>query len=435
MSENTILSFGNHHRCCEILDRYLQLSVCMEKSKVESILVNVNHSICDLNNLIIKYNDGERFSVDELRSGIREVDVMLVCLLDLRTIFNIDVKKLKMDSRLENTFLQNKDKVKRFRWLRGLLLAHPVDMNRGEDTVYLEDVRRASDAPVSIFHDKMNECDFLLNIRGKNEELGDWEGLSFIKDVVDIGHLVVLALSNFNDIMQDKLNTVLSNLQHIPIAIDHSNVSNRIAGLKAVTRQRYPDFVIQTEDYTTGERAEKCVLDEVGAALSYNFDGLMGDIYCEYKRNLELALDRYEDDLQDMRFDTDDYFYDYLKQALRPDCKFLDNIIERSMLSYVEQKICKYLEFSDSRIEGLDAICKFQKLGYEACVNCNVLESQAVAIVYIYILRNVLSSVCDIDFSLPNGMIAAQYWAIVYWLGKMYQFGELEGVKFTYDEL
>lgn len=58
-----------------------------------------------------------------------------------------------------------------------------------------------------------------------------------------------------------------------------------------------------------------------------------------------------------------------------------------------------------------------------------------MAIVYIYILRNVLSSVCDIDFSLPNGMIASQYWAIIYRLGKMYQFGELEGVKFTYDEL
>lgn len=420
MSENAILSFDNHYRCCEILGRYLQLSMCAEKSKIESIRVNMNHSICDLNSLIIKYNNGESLSVDELRSGIREVDVMLVCLLDLRTIFNIDVKKLKMDSRLENTFLQDKDKVKRFRWLRGLLLAHPVDMDRGEDTVYLEDVRWASDAPVSIFYDKMNECDFLLNIRRKNEERDDWVGLSFIKDVADIGHLVVSAFSNFNDIMQDKLNTVLSNLQHAPIAIDHSNVSNRIAGLKHVTKQRYPDFVIQTEDYTTGERTEKYVLDEIGSALSYNFDGLMGDIYCGYKRNLELALDRYEDDLQGMRFDTDDYFYDYLKQALRPDCKFLDNIIERSMLSYVEQKICRYLEFSDSRIEGSDAICKFQKLGYSACVNCNVLEIQAVAIVYIYMLRNALSSVCDIDFSLPNGMIAAQYWAIIYRFGKMY---------------
>lgn len=435
MSENAILSFDNHYRCCEILDRYLQLSVCMEKSKVESIRVNMNHSICDLNGLIIKYNNGESLLVDELRSGIHKVDVMLGCLLDLRTIFNIDAKKLKMDSRLENTFLQNKDRVKRFRWLRGLVLAHPVDMDRGEDTIYLEDIMRASDAPVSIFHDKMNECDFLLNIRRKNEESDDWMELSFIKDVVDIGHLVVSAFSNFNDIMQDKLDEVLSNLQRTLIAVDHSNVSNRIAGLKAVTRQRYPDFVIQTEDYTTGERAEKYVLDEVGAALSYNFDGLMGDIYCEYKRNLELALDRYEYDLQGMRFDTDDYFYDYLKQALRPDCKFLDNIIEWSMLSYVEQKICKHLEFSDSRIEGLDAICKFQKLGYEACVNCSVLEIQAVAIVYIYMLRNALSSVCDIDFSLPNGMIAAQYWAIVYWFGKMYQSGELEGVKFIYDEL
>lgn len=433
MSENAILFFDNHYRCCEILDRYLQLSMCAEKSKIKSILVNMNHSIFDLNSLIIKYNNGESLSVDELRSGIREVDVMLGCLLGLRIVFNIDAKKSKTDSRLENMFLQDKDKVKRFRWLRGLVLAHPVDMDRGEDTIYLEDIMRASDAPVSIFHDKMNECDFLLNIRRKNEESDDWVELSFIKDVVDIGHLVVSAFSNFNDIMQDKLDEVLSNLQCTLIAVDHSNVLNRIAGLKAVTRQRYPDFVIQTEDYTTGERAEKCVLDEVGAALSYNFDGLMGDIYCEYKRNLELALDRYEDDLQDMRFDTDDYFYDYfydyLKQALRPDCKFLDNIIEWPMLSYAEQKICEHLEFSDSRIEGLDAICKFQKLGYKACVNCSVLEIQGVAIVYIYILRNVLSSVCDIDFNLPNGMIAAQYWAIIYRLGKMYQSGELEGVK------
>lgn len=396
----------------------MELLPLSEEIKVDTILIRISHTDDDFDELTNRYNSGVRLSVSDLNSGIVMVDDLLTCLIDLRRIFKIDKGKQSMPDRLLSIFSGSASRVEDFRTFRSLIVAHPVDTDRQEKTVYLEDVREMS----RTFHympaiENPDSCDFVLQLRHGQSGRSYWRGFSFKVAVMDVADLVFSALNDFNALMENELCKLVDSFVNSPITVDHGSMSLRLDDLRSITKIRYPRMFDCAD-----ELDEHCTLDDVKTIMAYSFTGRMGRMYDDYKSMIIKVLDRYEQDLQRMQFDVTNELdsVEYLFQAVHPDDSVFASMCKEDP-GYALSKVWDYLSLQDEQYSGYWALEKIGVHGQSA----DVLRAMATTTnqgFAIEMLHNVLESISgavDIfDFAVSNGEIAAQFRAFLFCVNK-----------------
>ena len=139
MSLNYDLWRERHNECAEKVHRICELNQSKDSVKCNSALCVMNHAMQDIR----AYFKRNVRSSAELCFLIRNIDVIITGILDINNIL-LGIGLNKPEKAIERCFT-DKAIICKFRTLRSLILAHPVDTHyvndRGEsETVYLDDI-------------------------------------------------------------------------------------------------------------------------------------------------------------------------------------------------------------------------------------------------------------------------------------------------------
>ena len=139
MNLNYDLWRERHNDCAKKVNRICELNQSKDFVKCNSTLCVMNHAMQDVQGF---FERNVRSSA-ELCFLIRNIDVIITGILDINHIL-LGIGLNKIEKAIERCFT-DKDIICKFRTLRSLILAHPVDTHyvndKGEsETIYLEDV-------------------------------------------------------------------------------------------------------------------------------------------------------------------------------------------------------------------------------------------------------------------------------------------------------
>lgn len=283
-----------HNTCRDLIVRLCELNKKADKYKSLSALEVMSHSMQDIK----KYFDNKTVSSAEICYLIRNIDFLITCILDLNNIlFGIGLNK--QGKAIEKCFL-NPEYITKFRTLRSLVLAHPVDTNYRDELgnqkiIYLEDI-----LPPQKFDyvHNLGEYDYKVVLCEPDSSNSTSHGLNVERDIVPAIKCIIESTEKLSDKVKENINEFEEKLKNTLLDLDKSCNQSYIDSLELELIRRYPSSV--TDDEL-----------EDGSIRHYS-------IVTKYKKYLEnpkykdYAMFEYkkiEHDLQNMTFDQDEGEY------------------------------------------------------------------------------------------------------------------------------
>ena len=332
-----------HSICVEKILRACDLDKSKDAVKNS---VKCNSTLCVMKNAmqdIQGYFERNVKSSAELCFLIRNIDVIVTGILDINNIqFGIGLNKT--EKAIERCFT-NKEIVCKFRTLRSLVLAHPVDTfflnDKGEsETMYLEDV-----LPFNPMVDGLvikEECDYVKRMCRPESHQSFSEPLSIEKDIIPVITTIIDSLDRLLSEADKKIASEEQNLIQQPLEINKDSIQEYILSLDRALSKRYPSAVeyIKNEDGTTSHYS---IVYECLMFFKAHFKKETQDIYNQFLEYVKMELKKIEVDLQNMEFNEDKYFSLLYCSDFAPSLSYekqkMEYLRESNETSYTEKYI------------------------------------------------------------------------------------------------
>lgn len=308
MSFDYSLWVEKHNTCVESVLRLCELDKSRDSVKKS---VKCNSTLCVMGNAmqdIQSYYEGNVRSAAELCFLVRNVDVIITGIMDINNmLFGIGLNR--QDKAIERCFPE-KDVISRFRTLRSLILAHPVDTHfnneKGESvTVYLEDVRPFNSI-IDGFAVK-EKCDYVRRMCSPETDESYFEPLSVDKDITPVINAIIDALDTLINNVERETQNAEKNLSEVNLEIDRSTTEAYIKSLDTELEKRYPSAIENTK-YENGMTEHYSIVYECLMFFNAHFSESTQSRYNTFLEYLMSELRKIEADLQAMKYNEDNYF-------------------------------------------------------------------------------------------------------------------------------
>lgn len=328
MKINYDLWHKNYNDCSEKVHRICELTPSSDSVKCVSALCVMKHAMQDIQGFFERNVQ----SSAELCFLIRNIDVLITGILAINKIlFGIGTKKTK--EAIERCFT-DKAIVCKFRHLRSLILAHPVDTSPDNDIEeperkYLEDFIPFNSFPslVASYYIK-EKCDYVLQLCKPESDTSFFEPLFLEKDIIPVINIIIDSIEQLTNNIERQIMLCGDELSRRPLCLDRSSIQNYIISLNQELEKRYPSVVDSDSHYSL---VYQCLL-----YFSVQFAKPTQSKYNLFLDYIRRELNKIETDLQQMAFDEDNYFSLLYNSRFAPD------------LSYEKQKM-EYLLNSDKK--------------------------------------------------------------------------------------
>lgn len=378
-----------HTACINSVQRLCELNnrkdAATSSVKCNSVLCVMNHAMQDIHS----YFQRNIQSSAELCFLIRNIDVIITSILDINhLLFGIGLNK--PEKAIERCFT-DKETICKFRTLRSMVLAHPVDTfftnEKGEsETVYLEDIRPFNPRFDGFF--VRQECDYVKRMCKPESNSSYFEPLSVANDILPVICTVIDSIELLTKNSDQQVLSVESDLSQRNLVLDKSSIQSYIVSLDAELVKRYPSAVTNTL-YSDGQTKHYSVIYECLQYFNTHFakeTQTRYDVFLDYIRS---ELHKIESDLQLMRFNEDCYF------TLLYNPEFATN------LTYEQSKM-EYLSASDA------------KSYTEAPIDSNISSDALWGIRCFRLLMPYIEEYIPVDKSVSDKELYCQYVAAEY---------------------
>lgn len=297
-----------HSICVEKILRACDLD--KSKDAVKNA-VKCNSTLCVIKNAMLDiqaYFDRNKKNSAELCFLIRNIDVIITGLLDINHIlFGIGLRK--QENAVARCFT-DKDVINKFRNLRSLIHAHPVDTNfandKGElEIVFLEDIRPYNPSTDGLLV-KVN-CDYVKRMCRPESHHSFFEPLSIEVDILPVISIIIDSLDRLICETDKKIASEEQALTSQHLNLSNDSIQEYILSLDKELERRYPS-VVENVEYNDGTTRHYSIIYECLMFYNAHFKKETEAVYGQFLNYLEKELKRIEVDLQNMEFDEDKYF-------------------------------------------------------------------------------------------------------------------------------
>ena len=384
MSLNYSLWREMHNDCAEKVHRICELNQSIDSVKCNSTLCVMNHAMQDIRG----YFERNIHSSAELCFLIRNIDVIITGILDINNIL-LGIGLNKTEKAIERCFT-DKNIVCKFRTLRSLILAHPVDTHyvndRGEsETVYLEDI-----SPFNPRFDGFlvkEKCDYVKRMCKPESNESYFEPLSIEKDIVPVINTIIDSIEQLTKNVECQT-TMLDKLSQNALCLDKSSIQKYIISLDRELEKRYPSAV-ENVTYANGDTSHYSMVYQCLMYFNAHFVKETQEKYDVFLEYVKSELHKIETDLQQMKFNEDSYFTLLCNPCFAPD------------FSYEKQKM-EYLLHSN------------EKLYTEEYISNDTPSNALWGIRCFRILMPYINEIIPVDVSVPDKDLYCQYVAAEY---------------------
>lgn len=304
MSLNYDLWRERHNECAEKVHRICELNQSKDSVKCNSALCVMNHAMQDIR----AYFERNVRSSAELCFLIRNIDVIITGILDINNIL-LGIGLNKSEKAIERCFT-DKAIICKFRTLRSLILAHPVDTHyvndRGEsETVYLEDI-----TPFNLKFDGFlvkEKCDYVKRMCKPESNDSYFEPLSIEKDVVPVINTIIDSIELLTKNIEQQAKLLETELSQNALNLDKSTIQNYIISLDRELEKRYPSAV-ENVTYANGNTSHYSIIYQCLMYFNAHFVKETQEKYDVFLEYIKSELHKIETDLQQMKFNEDSYF-------------------------------------------------------------------------------------------------------------------------------
>lgn len=332
MSFNYDLWQKRHCECVDKVQRLCDLDNNKDSVKCNSTLCVMKNAMQDIQG----YFQNDIQSSAELCFLIRNIDVIVTGILDINNLlFGIGLNK--PEKAIERCFI-NKDIVCKFRTLRSMILAHPVDTHytndRGKsETIYLEDIRPFN--PVIDGFIVKKKCDYVKRMCKPESDMSFYEPLSIDSDIIPVINTIIDSIELLTVNTEKQIALAESKLSQQNLNLEKDSIQNYIISLDKELEKRYPSAVGNVE-YENGTSSHYSIVNQCLLFYNVHFAKETQEKYDVFLEYIKSELHKIESDLQRMQFNEDNYF------ALLYNPNFAPS------LSYERQKM-EYLLNSDDK--------------------------------------------------------------------------------------
>ncbi len=332
MSFNYDLWQKRHCECVDKVQRLCDLDNNKDSVKCNSTLCVMKNAMQDIQG----YFQNNIQSSAELCFLIRNIDVIVTGILDINNLlFGIGLNK--PEKAIERCFV-NKGIVCKFRTLRSMILAHPVDTHytndRGEsETIYLEDFRPFN--PVFDGFIVKKKCDYVKRMCKPESDMSFYEPLSIDSDIIPVINTIIDSIELLTVNTEKQIALAESKLSQQNLNLEKDSIQNYIISLDKELEKRYPSAVENVE-YENGTSSHYSIVNQCLLFYNAHFAKETQEKYNVFLEYIKSELHKIESDLQRMQFNEDNYF------ALLYNPDFAPS------LSYEQQKM-EYLLNSDDK--------------------------------------------------------------------------------------
>lgn len=385
----------------EKMYRYNELNVTEHTEKIDTAAVIINYAIQDINRNIDKVNELAKKNERTYSTGIF---YELVIKAD-HIIHSVDqvskIMKIKNDKNAA---------IEKFRIIRSLTLAHPLETTRyenqgfGKDNIkWCEDVRPFH----PLFNYKDETGDFYMVIREQGKDLSEREAVSIENDIIEAAKIAIKRLDLISNEFEAWINKQIQFFQKkkniFDGADDFSDYEEYVSKLFIALKERYPSKV-EIISYDDGSTVESSIIDDIKDRLLLSFDDEnRNKTYSLYRNELKSVVGKFAVQLQDMSLDEE--IENELMSILFPSTKTLEKLAKKD-LAYIAEKISDYLYRSDSS--------SFYSIQQRKINSENELTNAEFVFTKLSELLEYLTPFFDIDLKTNDRIVAIQYYAALF---------------------
>ena len=304
MNLNYDLWEKRYNDCAKKVHRICELNRSKNFVKCNSTLCVMNHAMQDIRGFFEK----NIRSSAELCFLIRNIDVIITGILDINNIL-LGIGLNKTENAIKKCFI-DKDIVCKFRTLRSLILAHPVDTHyvndKGEsEIIYLEDVTPFN---FSIDHFFVKEnCDYVKRMCKPESNESFFEPLSIEKDIIPVINIIIDSIKQLTNNVEQQTMLCETELSQKALCLEKSSIRNYILSLDKELEKRYPSAV-ENVTYNNGSTCRYSIVYQCLIYFNAHFVKETQDRYNIFLDYITSELNKIELDLQQMKFNEDNYF-------------------------------------------------------------------------------------------------------------------------------
>lgn len=380
--------------------RYFELIENDNQEKIETAILIINYAVQDINSKVEELN---RVGKSSYTSGYFYE-------LTIKTdhiIHSVEqLLKIMKPQRIKNPV------IKRFRLIRSLALAHPLETTRyeefgfGKDNIrWCEDVR-----PYNRAFDDSESTDFRMIIRERGAKKTTIFSVNIEEDLLNAARIALNLLNDISSIFEDEITTAENNLKEQKIFENDEELSDSDYVSKCLTalKVRYPNQ-IEVVEYIDGRVEEYSTLAKVGERLSLSFrDQRKEKKYEQYKDELRKLLYKYSLHLQNMTLEKNlEELENSFSKLLYPSITYLMKL-SGIKTDYGFSKIYDYL---NSETEVTSELLSQRGKFYE-----DELSNEEFALYEIYKVSEYLNPFFKIDFYEVDKVVSIQYCVALYFL-------------------
>ncbi|KAF1298166.1 hypothetical protein BAU15_09995 [Enterococcus sp. JM4C] len=388
----------------EKMNRYNKLNITDHTEKINTAAVIINYAIQDINRNVKEVN---KLAEKKERRYSTRIFYELVIKTD-HIIHSVDqvskIMKIKNDKNIA---------IEKFRRIRSLTLAHPLETTRYENQGFgIENIKWCEDVrPFNpLFNYKDKTGDFYMVIKEQGKDLPEREAVSIEKDILEAAKIAIKRLdliSNEFEIWINKQTEFFQKKDIFEGVEKFSNDGEYLEKLFIALKERYPSKV-EVINYADGKIVENSIIDDIKARLLLHFeDKKRNETYKVYRNELKTVVEKFAFQLQDMSLNEE--IENELRNIFFPTVKNLEEIAEMD-LTYINDKIHEYLYNSND--------FSFYSIQQRTIRSESELSNSEFSFAKIYDLLEYLTPYFDIDLNSSDRIIAIQYYAALFLLNR-----------------
>mgnify|MGYP004511479921 CR=1 FL=1 len=287
-----------HNECSKSVNRICKLNKAYDKNKCISALCVMNYAMQDINASL----EHKKQSFAELCFLIRNIDVIITCILDLNKIL-LNVSLKKQDNALSKCF-SDSTLVHDFRTLRSLIIAHPIDTNfineaGNPDTIYLRDVLTSK--YVGSFSNEKFDYNLIFSCPHTNQQIEKF--LLINRDIIPVIEDIINSIVQFTNKINSNIYSCEEKLKNTKLKIESKTITSYIISLDKELQKRYPGQVYDTE-LSNGSVDHFSIIYDCLIYVNKSFSEKTQKAYEKFLKYIKDELKRIEQDLQNMTYDT-----------------------------------------------------------------------------------------------------------------------------------
>lgn len=357
--------------------RYLELCPRDNAEKIRGAIVVANRSIMDIDSQL------EAFDTNDPRLSVfYQLLIKVDCLIGAveylyKELLCSDKGKGAVRKWLDGEWGTDLRSIRRFRMIRSLAIAHPLETDRypdfgvdKDDGVWCEDVLPRN----SMIGD---DGDYVLAMLRPGSAVDERLPVTIEDDFSVPANCALDALGRLGEAISCKSRAKIAELSKTPLrAHAEMPLPDYLDALKKDLEDRYPSKV-ERINYEDGFDRGYSIIDKAEQLLRVSFsDKCVEAAYAGYRSFVLEALYEFADSLQKMDLEGERFrgdgveaapnAEDRLGSAIYPSCSEFVFLCEIDGASYCFEKILGYLDSSEGRsVES--ARCKLVSLGYPGC--------------------------------------------------------------------